>query len=67
MTTDPHKSLEGRITVLERHHAVDEVHRAQVTTKLDEIEDTLKWLSRLIFGGLVLAIIGYIAQGGIAV
>ena len=58
MTTDPHKALEGRVTVLERHRAVEEVHRIHILTQLSGIEGTLKWLSRLIFSALILAVIG---------
>lgn len=65
MIIDPHKALEGRVTVLERHHAVEEVHRINIVTQLSGIEGTLKWLSRLIFGALVVAFIGYVIGGNL--
>lgn len=58
------KVLAERLTLLEIKGAADEVHRNNVENRLSAIEDTLKWLVRLIIGALVLAIIGFAASGG---
>jgi hypothetical protein len=57
--------LERRIVALETRNAVDEVHRENVTDRLGAIEDTLKWLVRLIIGGLLMAGLTYALQGGL--
>lgn len=65
--TDPWAhSVEKRIAVLETRKAVDEVHLANLTARLISIEDTLKWLVRLIMGGLLLAGLTFLIQGGLA-
>ncbi len=58
------EQLERRIIVLETRNAVDEVHRTNVADRLSAIEDTLKWLVRLIIGGLLMAAVTYAVQGG---
>lgn len=56
--------IERRIIALETRNAVDEVHRVNVAHRLGAIEDTLKWLVRLIIGGILMAVLTYIMQGG---
>lgn len=56
--------IERRIIALETRNAVDEVHRDNVSDRLGAIEDTLKWLVRLIIGGLLMAGLTYAVQGG---
>ncbi|MDX8353390.1 hemolysin XhlA family protein [Cognatiyoonia sp. IB215182] len=56
--------MERRIAALEMRDAVDEVHRDNVSDRLSAIEDTLKWLVRLIIGGLLMAALTYAVQGG---
>lgn len=56
--------IERRIIALETRNAVDEVHRDNVSDRLSAIEDTLKWLVRLIIGGLLMAGLTYAVQGG---
>lgn len=58
------RGIENRIHALETRNAVEEVHRFSVETRLGSIEDTLKWLVRLVVGGLLMALIGYMIQGG---
>ena len=59
--------VERRIIALEMRNAVDEVHRANVADRLSAIEDTLKWLVRLIVGGLLMGGLTYILQGGLVI
>ncbi len=59
--------LERRVVALEMRNAVDEVHRVNVASRLSAIEDTLKWLVRLIIGGILMAGLTYAMQGGLAV
>lgn len=58
------KQVDQRLSALEQRDAVSEVHRTNLITRLDAIEDTLKWLVRLIIGALVLGVIGYALKGG---
>lgn len=60
------ETFERRIVALETRNAVDEVHRINVANRLGAIEDTLKWLVRLIIGGLLMAALTYVMQGGFA-
>jgi len=57
--------LERRIVAIETRNAVDEVHRGNVAKRLSAIEDTLKWLVRLIIGGILIAGLTYVIQGGL--
>lgn len=65
MTEDDfRRDVLARLALLEKQDAVDEVHRANVETRLQGIEDSVRWLVRLILGAFVLAIIGFAMQGG---
>ncbi len=66
MDNDWADRIEERIIALETRNAVDEVHRTNVADRLGAIEDTLKWLVRLIIGGLLMAAVTYAVQGGFA-
>lgn len=65
MDNDWADHLVRRIVTLETRNAVDEVHRTNVADRLSAIEDTLKWLVRLIIGGLLMAGLTYAVQGGL--
>lgn len=56
--------IEQRLVCLETRNAVNAVHRDNVAARLGAIEDTLKWLVRLIIGGLLMAGLTYAVQGG---
>ena len=60
-------ALESRIYALEARDAVASVHHQNTMDRLDGIEDTLKWLVRLIIGGLVMAALAFIVQGGLVI
>ena len=64
MDNDWADQLERRIVALETRNAVDEVLRLNVKDRLMAIEDTLKWLVRLIIGGILMAGLTYAVQGG---
>jgi hypothetical protein len=55
---------EIRLSALETRSAVDEVHRANVSQRLGYIEDTLKWVVRLIIGAVLMAVIAFVLRGG---
>jgi preprotein translocase subunit Sss1 len=57
---------ERRLNALETRTAVDEVHRAMVEKRLHAIEETLKWLVRLVIGALVVGFVGFALRGGLA-
>lgn len=56
--------LERRIAIPETRNVVDDVHRSNVGARLGAIEETLRWLVRLIIGGLLVAALTYAVQGG---
>lgn len=60
------RAVEKRLQSLELRNAVDEVHRHNVENRLGAIEDTLKWLVRLILGALLLGVMAWAMKGGIA-
>ncbi len=64
MDNDWTDDLERRIVALETRNAVDQVHRINVSDRLSAIEDTLRWLVRLIIGGLLMAALTHVVQGG---
>ena len=56
-----------RLRHLETRNAVDAVHRDNVATRLCAIEDALKWIVRLMIGGMLMAAVSYAVQGGFAI
>ncbi len=67
MTDEWCRMVESRLQTLETFAAVEEVHRINVENRLASIEDTLKWLVRLILGAMMLGVIAYAISGGFAV
>ena len=65
MEPDWSKRVERRLNALETRGAVDEVHRENIANRLGYIEDTLKWLVRLVIGGLLMAAIAFVLRGGL--
>jgi len=65
--TDWAKQADRRLSALETRTAVDEVHRAMVEKRLHSIEDTLKWLVRLVIGAVILGMLGVAIRGGLHV
>lgn len=57
--------VEGRLSAVETKNAVDEVHRTNVEKRLSSIEDTLKWLLRLVIGGMLAAFVAFVVKGGL--
>ena len=58
------RQIERRIQTQETFSAVEEVHRINVEKRLASIEDTLKWLVRLVLGALILGAVAYAMKGG---
>ena len=68
MTDDEYRrATDMRLNALETHMQIEGIHRGNVEGRLASIEDTLKWLVRLIFGALVLAVVGFIINGGLII
>ena len=67
MQNDWMDGVEKRLVDLEIQNAVNMVHRANVVDRLLAIEDTLKWLVRLIIGALIVGGVTYVMQGGFTV
>lgn len=61
------KDHETRIRKLELSEAGATQWRESTTEKLDGIEDSLKWVTRLVLGGLILAAITFVIAGGLNV
>ena len=57
--------VDRRLVDLETQNAVNAVHRLNVSDRLTSIEDTLKWLVRLIVGGLIVSMLTYVVQGNL--
>jgi hypothetical protein len=56
-------SFEGRLRSIETASAVSQVHDQNIESRLGSIEDTLKWLVRLIIGALLVGVLsGIIAM-----
>lgn len=61
------RQAERRLAALETRTAVDEVHRSAVERRLSGIEETLRWLVRLVIGALIVGLVGYALGGGLVV
>lgn len=58
------RALESRITVIERDYAVGTIISVNADKRLSSIEDTLRWLVRLIIGALLMAAVAFSMKGG---
>ena len=58
--------IERRLSAIETRNAVDEVDRHNVEKRLGSIEDTLKWLVRLVLGALIAAALALVVGSGLA-
>ena len=56
-----------RLTALETGAKVDEVRQQNIASRLDGIEDTLKWLVRLVLTGLIGGMLAFLIKGGFAI
>lgn len=65
MQPDWIQHIEKRLIDIETRQAVEVVHRANVSERLSAIEDTLKWLMRLVIGGLLMGGLAYVLKGGL--
>lgn len=54
-----------RLTAVETDHVIANVHRTNVENRLAAIEDTLRWIVKLILGAIILALLGFIVQSGL--
>jgi len=61
------EDLADRLRAVETLVAVQDVHSKDIEKRLGEIEDTLKWLVRVILGAIVLAAIAYMVNGGLKI
>lgn len=59
------RNAERRISALEMRTAVEEVHRTAVERRLTSIEDTLRWLVRLVIGAVLTGLLAYAMKGGL--
>ena len=66
MSDDWTRLIERRLSAIEIRNAVDEVHRHIVEKRLGSIEDTLKWLVRLVLGALIAAALALVVGSGLA-
>ena len=66
MSDELTRLIERRLSDIETRNAVDEVHRHNVEKRLGSIEDTLKWLVRLVLGALIAAALALVVGSGLA-
>lgn len=59
--------IEERVRAVEVGAATTAAHNANVERRLSSIEDTLKWLVRLVVGGLIMALVAFLINGGFSV
>jgi hypothetical protein len=59
------QAVEARLFASETRAAVDDVHRQNVEKRLGAIEDTLKWLVRLIVGAILLSVVTFVLKEGV--
>lgn len=55
----------SRMRDIELQNASVEAHKANVEFRLKGIEDSLKWVVRLIIGAILLGLIGFALGGGL--
>lgn len=67
MSDERLSAIETRLNAIEKQIAVEAVVGDGIEKRLDKIEGTLTWLVRLIIGAIVLALIGFVINGGTAV
>ncbi len=60
-------NLENRIIALEKDSAVVGVEFLSVKSDLKEIKDSINWVTRLILGALILAVVGFVLGGGLTI
>jgi hypothetical protein len=60
-------TLEGRIAEIEKTIAVTSVEFISVKNDLKDITDGLSWVTRLIIGALILAVLAFVFGGGLRV
>jgi hypothetical protein len=60
-------TLEGRIAEIEKTIAVTSVEFISVKNDLKDIKDGLSWVTRLIIGALILAVLAFVFGGGLRV
>ena len=65
MSDELTRLIERRLSDIETRNAVDEVHRHNVEKRLGSIEDTLKWLVRLVLGALIAAALALVVGSGL--
>ena len=65
MDSDWIQRMERQMHTLDTRTAVEQVHRAAVERRLSVIEDTLKWLVRLVIGALITAALAYLLRANL--
>ena len=61
------EKVDHRLAMLEQFQAVEANHRLNVERRLGGIEDSVRWLVRLIGGALILAILHFALKGGFSI
>lgn len=59
-------ALEGEVSNLKTRVAVAESNIAEIRQDIGGIKDNTTWILRLIIGGLVMAVVGFLISGGFA-
>ena len=59
--------LRARVSVMSTELALLTKDFHSIDKRLSNIEDTLKWLVRLVIGALIMAVIGFALKGGLVI
>jgi hypothetical protein len=57
-------NLDARINSVEKMQAVTHTEFVQIKGDLSDIKGSITWVTRLIIGALILALIGFMLSGG---
>lgn len=58
------REIDRKVMELDTRKLVDEVHRAAVERRLAFLEDSLKWIVRIIIGAIITGVVAYAFRGG---
>ena len=61
------EKVDHRLAMLEQFQAVEANHRINVERRLGGIEESVRWLVRLVGGALILGVIGFALKGGFSI
>lgn len=61
---EQHSTLKDRVSAIETGQAVNAERYNHIDGRLGKIEQSLTWLLRIVIGGIVVAVVGFLIRGG---